>query len=221
MFGEDFYIECAPGCSKDQIRVNKRLVSIAKAFDIKMVIGTDSHFLRKEDRYVHEAYLNSKGGEREVASFYEYAYLQSNEEIRMNLTQSDFSNDFIDEMYNNSMEIWNKIENYDLRHKQRIPRVEVKEYPKAEMLQEYPTLCELAKSDDSIERYWVNECVNKLKEIDKYNKTYLDRLEYEADIKKYVGEQLETNMFAYPVTLQHYVDMFWECGSLVGAGRRF
>ena len=26
-------------------------------------------------------------------------------------------------------------------------------------------------------------------------------------------------MFAYPVTLQHYVDMFWECGSTVGAGR--
>ena len=26
-------------------------------------------------------------------------------------------------------------------------------------------------------------------------------------------------MFAYPVTLQHYVDMFWECGSMVGAGR--
>ena len=26
-------------------------------------------------------------------------------------------------------------------------------------------------------------------------------------------------MFAYPVTLQHYVDLFWKCGSMVGAGR--
>lgn len=219
LFGEDFYIECAPGCSKEQIEVNKRLVSIAKAFGLKMVIGTDAHFLQKEDRYVHEAYLNSKGGEREVASFYEYAYLQSDEEIRTNLAQSSYTNEFIDEMYDNSIEVWDKIENYDLRHKQKIPKVKVRHYSKAEALAEYPTLHELAKSDDTIERYWVNECVNKLKEIDKYNKTYLDRLEYEADIKKFVGNELETNMFAYPVTLQHYVDMFWECGSLVGAGR--
>ena len=58
-----------------------------------------------------------------------------------------------------------------------------------------------------------------LKELGKYNTQYLSRLEEEADIKKTIGEKLETNMFAYPVTLQHYVDLFWECGSTVGAGR--
>ena len=26
-------------------------------------------------------------------------------------------------------------------------------------------------------------------------------------------------MFAYPITLQHYIDMFWDLGSTVGAGR--
>ena len=26
-------------------------------------------------------------------------------------------------------------------------------------------------------------------------------------------------MFAYPNTLKHYIDLFWECGSTVGAGR--
>jgi DNA polymerase-3 subunit alpha len=26
-------------------------------------------------------------------------------------------------------------------------------------------------------------------------------------------------MFAYPNTLQHYIDLFWKCGSTVGAGR--
>ena len=26
-------------------------------------------------------------------------------------------------------------------------------------------------------------------------------------------------MFAYPNTLKHYVDLFWNCGSTVGAGR--
>lgn len=26
-------------------------------------------------------------------------------------------------------------------------------------------------------------------------------------------------MFSYPVTLEHYVNLFWNCGSIVGAGR--
>ena len=54
---------------------------------------------------------------------------------------------------------------------------------------------------------------------DKYNDTYLTRLEEEAKTKKIIGEKLETCMFAYPNTLQHYIDLFWECGSIVGAGR--
>lgn len=219
LFGEDFYIECAPAKSKDQIAVNKRLVTIAQCFNVKMVIGTDAHYLQKEDRYVHEAYLNSKGGEREVASFYEYAYLQSEEEIKDNLSESII--DQYENMVNNSMEICNKIEEYSLEHKQTIPKVEVKQYSKYEdsSLQEFPVLFDMKKSDDKYERYWVNECLNSLKQKNLDNKTYLQRLEEEADIKRTIGEKLETNMFRYPITLQHYINMFWDCGSIVGAGR--
>lgn len=222
-FGNDFYIECAPGCSSDQIKVNKRLVSIAKAFGLKMVIGSDAHYLKKEDRYVHKAYLNSKGGEREVDEFYEYAYLQSDEEEMQYLSKSDFDPDFIKEMWKNSLEIYEKIEKYSIRHKQTIPKVEVDDYPKldcdSEYVEHYPTLASMFKSDDKIERYWINKCSRRLQKLDLYNDTYLSRLEEEADIKKTIGEKLETNMFAYPVTLQHYVNLFWDCGSIVGAGR--
>ena len=219
LFKNDFYIECAPSSSKDQILVNKRLVSIAKAFEVKMVIGSDAHYLKKEDRYVHKAYLNSKGGEREVDEFYEFAYLQSDEEEKENLKASDFSTDFVEELFNNSLEIYNKIENYSIQHKQTIPKVSVKDYPKSNNMTGYPILNSMFNSDDKVERYWVNECVNKLRDINKLNGQYLSRLEEEADIKRTISEKLETNMFAYPVTLQHYVDMFWECGSMVGAGR--
>ena len=41
----------------------------------------------------------------------------------------------------------------------------------------------------------------------------------EADVKTIVGNKLGTNMFSYPVTLSKYIDMFWELGSPVGAGR--
>ena len=237
-FGEDFYIECAPGCSADQIKVNKRLMSIAKAFNVKMVIGTDAHYLKKEDRFVHKAYLNSKGGEREVDEFYEYSYLQTNEEIIEHLEQSEFSKNFVLEMFKNSEEIYEKIENYSLEHKQTIPKVKVKNYPKVDLLktgsddevffaEHHPILASMYNSDDKVERYWVNECITNLCNLKKwttydlaaFGDKYTDRLEEEADIKRTIGEKLETNMFAYPVTLQHYVDLFWDCGSIVGAGR--
>ena len=222
IFGEDnFYIECAPGASKEQIMVNKRFPSIAKAFNLKMVVGTDAHYLRKEDRYVHKAYLNSKGGEREVDDFYEYAYLQDNDEIIENLKKSDFSEDFIKTLFNNSFEIYEKIENYDLSHAQTIPKVEVKDFAKAfpKEIENYPILKSMFLSEDKVNRYWVNKCVERLIKINKYNETYLKRLEEEADIKQTISEKLGTNMFSYPVTLEHYVNLFWNCGSIVGAGR--
>lgn len=224
IFGEgNFYIECAPGASKEQILVNSRFPAIAKAFDLKMVVGCDAHYLKKEDRYVHKAYLNSKFGEREVDEFYEFAYLQTNEEIREHLAASGFSEDFVTQMFNNSYGIYEKIGRYDLTHSQCIPKVSVIQYDKKEVAadfkEKYPILSNMYNSEDKIERYWVNECLNKLKELKLENETYLSRLEEEADIKKTIGEKLDTNMFAYPVTLQHYVDLFWNCGSTVGAGR--
>ena len=221
LFGEDFYIECAPAASKDQIIVNKKLIEIASLYNIKMVIGSDAHYLKKEDRFVHKAYLNSKGGEREVDDFYEYAYLQTEEDIIKNLTPSIV--DSYKKMCENSMEIYDKIEIYSILHNQVIPSVEVKDYQKKECKEpfktRYPILSKMCNSENKYERYWVRECLDKLQFIDKYNDTYLSRLEEEADIKKTISEKLDTNMFSYPITLQHYVDMFWECGSLVGAGR--
>ena len=220
VFDDDFYFEVAPAANKEQIIVNKKIAELSNVFGVKMEIGSDAHYLTKEDRYVHEAYLNSKGGEREVADFYEYAYLQTEAEIIENLTPSIV--DLYETMCNNSMEICNKIEDYSLLHSQQIPKVEVKDYPKKIdqcFDNQYPILSSMEYSDDIYERYWVNQCLDKLKEIGKYNDEYISRLEYEADIKKTIGKALNTNMFSYPITLQHYVDLFWECGSMVGAGR--
>ena len=224
IFGDDFYIECAPAASKEQIIVNKMLFNIAQSFGVNMVIGSDAHYLKKEDRFVHKAYLNSKGGEREVDDFYEYSYLQEEEEIIKHLSKS-FNMEHIVNMFHNSLEIYNKIENYSLEHSQTIPKVEVYDYPKANksiinaMQEDYPVLASMLNSEDKFERYWVNECIYKLSKINKNNDQYYSRLEEEARVKKIIGEKLGTNMFAYPITLQHYIDMFWECGSLVGAGR--
>ena len=223
VFGEDFYIECAPASSVEQIIVNKRAFKIAQAFNVKMCVGTDAHFLTKEDRYIHKAYLNSKGGEREVDSFYEFAHLMTEQETRDLLGRS-YDEETINWIFSCSNEIKNKITFYSLKHKQIIPKVQVIDYPKSwkwfsEGNEKYPVIKSLCFSDEIQERYWVNECLNGLKEKGLWNSDYLDRLEIEADIIKYIGEQLNDCLFAYFNTFKHYIDLFWECGSIVGPGR--
>lgn len=220
LFGDDFYVEVAPAASKDQIIANNKLVQIAHVFNKKVVIGDDAHYLKKEDRYIHKAYLNSKGGERETDAFYEYTYLQDEDDLRKNLEPS--IGIMIDEMCRNSMEMFDKIEIYDLLHSQTIPSVPVENYSKGRIEWDkniYPNLFYLSNSDDIYDRYWINECTNKC--IDKHlNKNeYWNELEEEARVKRIIGEKLGTNMFKYPITLKYYIDMMWECGSLVGAGR--
>ena len=222
VFGkEDFYIECAPSTKADQVLVNKQLLNVAHAFGLKMVIGTDAHYLKKEDRYVHKSYLNSKQEEREVDDFYEYAYMQSPDEVREHLSAAMSDRD-IDWIFENSLEVKKKIDFYSLEKHQHIPEVAVKNYQKGKNFDvgNRTVLNELFESDNVQERYWVNQCCEAL--INKgigLKDEYLDRLEEEARVKKVIGEKLETCMFAYPNTLQHYIDLFWRCGSTVGAGR--
>ena len=231
---EDFYIECAPSTKPDQVTTNRKLLGVAKAYGLKMVVGTDAHYLKKEDRFVHKSYLNSKGGEREVDDFYEFTYLQSPEEVRKNLYRTYEDDKIIDWIFQCSLELKDKINFYSLEKHQHIPEVNVTNYPKYLNMKKFgftdelcdmfddrwPILSDLFCSDNIQERYWVNQCFEAL--VNKgigMNEKYLDRLNEEARIKRVIGEKLETCMFAYPNTLQHYIDLFWRCGSTVGAGR--
>lgn len=220
VFGKDFYIEVAPSTNKEQISYNKRIVNVARAFGIKIIYGTDAHYLLKKDRYVHKAYLNSKEGEREVDSFYEFTHLMDNKEAFEYLSQSYSEEQFI-ELCNNSMEIYNKISTYDIFRNPIIPEIEVKNYPKRiNYLSNYPTLNKLFSSDNVQERYWINECWNEMEKTGWSKKeNYVQRLETEADIIFTIGEKLGNCLFEYFNTFQHFIDLFWECGSLVGPGR--
>ena len=216
LFGDDFYFEVQPAQSKEQIIVNRRMKALSDYFGIKIVITTDAHYLRREDREIHKAFLNSKQGDREVDSFYSYAYLQTTEEVIKNLEGTGLD---YEELEANTLEVKSKIADFGFAHKQQVPQVQVIDYPKQKMFLKYPTLNYLYDSDNPQERYWVNYCCDKLKELSLYNDEYLNRLEEEADIQKVIGDKLETCMFAYPIFLQHYIDSFWEIGSTVGAGR--
>ena len=96
VFGDNFYFETAPGASREQIIVNKKIAELSQVFGVKMVIGTDAHYLTKNDSYVHEAYLNSKSGDRETRQFYEYAYLQTEEDYNLFINGRNYINKVIE-----------------------------------------------------------------------------------------------------------------------------
>lgn len=219
LFHDDFYIECAPSSQNEQITINKLLQKIAKIYNIKMTVGTDAHYLEAKDRWVHKSYLNSKGGEREVDSFYEFAHLMTPEEC-YTLLERSFDNDYIEEIFNNTQEIQKKITFYSLERKQIIPKVDIEEkYWESALPSQFSALVNLQKEGNSQERFWLYNCLKQLQKINKWNDLYLDRLNIEATILKTIGDKLNDCLFAYFNTFQHYIHLFWECGSIVGPGR--
>ena len=231
VFGDDFYIECAPSTADDQCVTNRKLYRIAMAYDIPIVVGTDSHYLTKEDRYVHKSYLNSKGGEREVDSFYEFAHLMTYDEVFELLERCYGDKNIAMMILENSRKLGEKFTYYSLERKQMIPKVEVEHYEPGDWSRvpglimdnfdfRWKLIQQLICSDEPQERYWVQECLKSLWDKGLQDKhEYWDRLETEADVIKDIGEKLDDCLFAYFNTFKHYIDLFWECGSIVGPGR--
>ena len=231
VFGDDFYIECAPSTADDQCTTNRKLYRIAQAYGIPMIVGTDSHYLTKADRYVHKSYLNSKGGEREVDTFYEFAHLMTYDEV-YELLEKCFGDGMIaTTILENSRRLGEKFTPYSLERKQMIPKVEVEHYEPGDWSRvpglimdnfdfRWKLIQQLICSDEPQERYWVQECLKSLWDKGLQDKSeYWDRLETEADVIKDIGEKLDDCLFAYFNTFKHYIDLFWECGSIVGPGR--
>ena len=232
VFGDDFYIECAPSTADDQCTTNRKLYRIAQAYGIPMIVGTDSHYLTKEDRYVHKSYLNSKGGEREVDSFYEFAHLMTYDEVHELLAKCFDDSMIAEHILENSRKMGEKFTSYSLERKQMIPKISLPEYSEWDIYEyikhldwdfsagKWPILKELYDDGNVQERYWLYECAKSLHDKGFQDKIeYWDRLETEADVIKNIGEKLDDCLFAYFNTFKHYIDLFWECGSIVGPGR--
>ena len=235
VFGkDDFYLECAPGLSEEQLYVNKQLYFLARQYELLMVPATDSHYLRKDLRFAHKAYLNSKEGEREVDKFYEYCYLMDEQEVREKLSTC-FNDEIIGWLLENTELERKSIEFYDLTKAQQIPTVSVNPPEPSAWWNNnnsyaddfnkggcYELLGSLFMSDEPQERQWINDVWSALNEKIGFwgeHKNYVARIQTEAEVIKYIGERLGNCLFAYFNTFKHYIDLFWECGSIVGPGR--
>lgn len=220
-FGDNnFTLEVQPGISEEQLVVNRFMPTLSKVFDLPICLTSDAHFLKKEDRLIHKAFLNSKQQERETDSFYASCWLHNQEE---NLEAIDGTGLDYQWMCQNSIDIMNRVEDFSLLRNQEVPTAPVPSFPKeaedSHKFVSYPTLDKLSHSDNEQERAWINLCYDELKKKDLVNETYMSRLEEEADTQEEIGKQLGTCIFAYPLFLRHYINLIWDCGSTVGTGR--
>lgn len=220
-FGDNnFTLEVQPGVSEDQLIVNSFMPTIAKVFNLPICLTSDAHFLKKEDRLIHKAFLNSKQQERETDSFYASCWLHNQEENLEAIAGTGLDYQW---MCQNSINIMNRIEDFSLLRNQEVPTAPVPNFPKeakdSHKFASYPTLDKLSHSDNEQERAWINLCYTELKNKELVNETYMSRLEEEADTQEEIGKQLGTCIFAYPLFLRHYINLIWDCGSTVGTGR--
>lgn len=239
LFGEDFYLELQPATYQEQIAVNTYLVKLAKELDVKTVITFDAHYARPEDAPIHEAFLNAKEGDREVADFYAHTYMHHVDEVFEKMDYLD--EDIITESLQNTIEGSKKIEDFELSQETIIPKIELPKFEVKHIFKnwydEYQYIANMANSKDSQDRYLlflIEEGFMELVPFKSFTKEkfheYLGRINIELKELWKLSKYMKQTVSSYYVTTARLVDIIWaddECnpadsfqtGSLVGFGR--
>ena len=225
IFGvDDFYFEMQPSFNKDQIYVNKKLVELGEEMGIKYIITNDAHYLKKEDRPIHKAFLNSQQGDREVDDFYATTYLMSDEEIYHYMKES-LGEEVIQTAYRNIEEIIDKCDNYTLLKPLKIPRLKwygvalttqsINKYRK--LIPYINTFLDSEYEEDKllartiIERIENDETLNNQETYDEINACLEDT---------WISSEVNGSRWsAYFLNLQNIIGTCWDAGTLVGCGR--
>lgn len=228
IFGvDDFYFEMQPSFNKDQIYVNHKLVELGAELGIKYIITNDAHYLKKEDRPIHKAFLNSQQGDREVDDFYATTYLMSDEEIREYM-EKEMGEEVLQSAYQTIKEIRDKCEDYSLMKPLKIPRLNWKTFtasPKEIQFwsEKIPYLKKFFNSEYAEDKHLayaiVNRLVNSTVEEDLWNKKTADEINACLEDTWVSSEVNGSRWSAYFLNLQNIIDACWDAGTLVGCGR--
>ena len=227
IFGQgNFYLEMQPSRASEQIIVNKLIKQLSLELEIPYIITTDSHYTRKTDAPIHEAFLKSQDGDREVASFYTTTYLMGTEELEgfMNdyLTEDDFQY-----AYQNILNIRNACEDYSLLKPLKIPSLTWKKPKRQYSFNEYnkyfavmPYLETFYKSSFDGDRRMVDLIIDKLESDARLREPRVyDEINDNLRITWVSSEVNKAHWSAYFLNLQTILDVCWDAGTLVGPGR--
>lgn len=228
---ENFFIELQSSESDDQNIYNACALAYAKARGIKAIITTDAHYLRKEDRPIHKAYLNAGEGDRETDAFYSGTYLQSVEDIKgymKNIKEED-----INWMLDNTNYIASLISEYSLYHKEIVPKIklEFKEVriDSLDIIRYIIDKCNLEyikkfmSSESEQDKCYINNIFyglnEKIKDTNEWEK-YLVQINKEVAEVWEITQKIGNDLSSYFNTMAKVVDIMWTEGdSLVGVSR--
>lgn len=222
IFGEDFYIEIQPSYQDDQIDYNKAAFMIAKAYNIKTIIATDTHYLNKEAAFVHETYLKADEGEREVASFYSSTYMMEVEEM-WEFFKDYTHRDYYEMMLKNTLTLMSDIEEFDLYHDVIVPDVKIPDFELQHIFRsyykKYEYIYKYATSDHRVDRYHLFQIEKGFKKYkQEFNEENLERINEEYKELYLTSQNLGQQVSSYYLLTQRIVDIMWTL-SLVGVSR--
>ena len=225
IFGvDDFYFEMQPSFNKDQIYVNKKLVELGEEMGIKYIITNDAHYLKKEDRPIHKAFLNSQQGDREVDDFYTTTFLMSDEEIYEYMEES-LGEEVIQKAYQTIEEIRDKCEDYSLAKSLKIPRLNWKRYTVEEAQIEFwrkkiPYLDKFLSSEYKEDKHLAYAIIDRIKDDETlHNEETYNEINACLEDTWISSEVNGSRWSAYFLNLQNIIDACWDAGTLVGCGR--
>ena len=218
----NFYLELQPAAKRDQQYVNRMLIDIANTYHYPYIITTDSHYLKKEDKPIHKAYLNSQNGDREVDDFYATTYMMSTEELEsfMNMTKEELY-----EAYGNIHYIKEQCEDYSLLKPLKIPQLPWRDLGSYTIDQRYwcsciPYLDKFWSSDYEGDRELADAIVLRLQEDERLRADVIyDAINECLEMTWISSEVNKTHWSAYYLNLQKIIEECWNAGTLVGCGR--
>ena len=227
IFGkENFFLELQPSHNKEQVLVNKWLLKFSNLLNIPAIITTDSHYLTKEDRKFHKAYLNSKDGDREVDEFYATTYMMSAEEIHQYMDEYN-SAEIISQLLENTKLIGECIEQYDLRKPFKLPYLPSKEdIKKADVIYESDDIPEIWSkfllSSEPADRVFIKRIIDKCETDPNYywSSERVERMNTELETVWNASEKQNIKWSKYFLQVADYIKIAWDEGdTLVGPGR--
>lgn len=218
---ENFYLELQPSASEEQTYVNRKLIEISNLLNLDYIITCDSHYLRKEDREIHKAYLNSQSADREVDAFYATTYLMDTKDLKEHLTLSE---EEIEKAFNSIIKIQNLCEDYSILKPLNIPTLKWKDYSDIvvtkDWIEKIPYFDTFLNSDYIGDRILVQAIIKGiLSHPDLQNERAYNELNSNLKITWESSLVNKAHWSAYYLNLQKIIDLCWEANSIVGPGR--
>ena len=240
VFGEDYYLELMRHINNDpllrrdtwqnQAKVNRILVKLSRELGVKVVATNDSHFTNEDDAEAHDMLVClSTGRDYTDPTRMRYSkqeWFKSCEEMSKLFAD-------IPEAINNTIEIANKVEFFELDSSPIMPPFDI-----PEEFGTFETYCEKYKEADLIEEFSEKSYerlggYEKVVQI-KLEADYLEHLTYEGVKKRYPDDftddkkeriDFELNTIktmgfpGYFLIVQDFINWAKDNGVLVGPGR--